>query len=191
MMMDRRRFLGSTLGGLVLLQQIPTPDAAAPQADPLRIPEAAGRSRTATTDFDNDPVVKATEKQLKCTCGCNLDIFTCRTTDFTCTYSPALHQEIVVLFKEGKTSEEVITAFVQKYGEQSLMAPKAEGFNLAGYLVPGLLTLAAATALGVVLLRRHRAAEVVAATAPTMPGPTAGSPEEMERLRRALSEVAD
>jgi cytochrome c-type biogenesis protein CcmH len=190
-MMDRRRFVGSTLGSLVLLQQAPTPKAAAPQADPLRNPEAAGRSRMLTTDLDNDPVVKATERQLKCTCGCNLDIFTCRTTDFTCTYSPALHQEIVALFKEGKTSEEVIAAFVEKKGEEFLMAPKPEGFNLAGYLVPGLVTGAAALALGLVLWRRHRTAEVVAAAPSAEPGSAVGSPEEMERLRRALSEVAD
>ena len=189
-MMDRRGFLGATLGGLVLFQQAPPAGPPGPQADPLRIPEAAGMSRTPITDFDNDPIVKGTERQLKCTCGCNLDIFTCRTTDFTCTYSPQLHLEIVDLFKQGKTSEEVIAAFVQKYGEQSLMAPKAEGFNLAGYLVPGLVTLAAGTALGLYLLRRKRQApEAAFATGPA-PGDNA-SPEEMERLKRALSEVAD
>jgi hypothetical protein len=32
--------------------------------------------------FDNDEVVKGIEHKLKCTCGCNLDIFTCRTTDY-------------------------------------------------------------------------------------------------------------
>jgi cytochrome c-type biogenesis protein CcmH len=190
-MMDRREFLGVTFGGLVLLQQAP-PAPSGPQADPLRIPEAAGRSRLPITDYNNDPIIKETELQLKCTCGCNLDIFTCRTTDFTCAYSPELHLEIVELFKQGKTPEEVIAAFVAKYGEQSLMAPKAEGFNLAGYLVPGLATLAAALALGTYLLRRHRETPAVVATAgTTLPGAAPVSSEEMEKLKRALSEVAD
>jgi cytochrome c-type biogenesis protein CcmH len=191
-MMDRRQFLGATFGGLVLLQQAP-PAAPGPQADPLRIPEAAGQSRLPITDYNNDPLVKATELQLKCTCGCNLDIFTCRTTDFTCTYSPQLHLEIVDLFKQGKTSEEVIAAFVEKYGEQALMAPKAEGFNLAGYLVPGLATLAAAAGLGLYLLRRNRQVQPVAVAGAGRPaaGQPAVSSEEMEKLKQALSEVAD
>ncbi|HEX9166841.1 MAG TPA: cytochrome c-type biogenesis protein CcmH [Gemmatimonadales bacterium] len=190
-MMHRRAFLGATFGGLVLLPQAPVPPSAGSQADPLRIPEAAGRSRMPITDYNNDPIIKQTELQLKCTCGCNLDIFTCRTTDFTCTYSPELHLEIVEFFKQGMTPEEVIAAFVAKYGEQALMAPKAEGFNLAGYLVPGLATLAAATTLAVYLLRRRRQAVAVAAASGPAPDTGAVSPEEMERLRKALSEVAD
>ncbi len=190
--MDRRSFLGSSLGGLVLWQQGPLPADSAPQADRLRIPEAAGRSRLPVSEADNSEVINETERKLKCTCGCNLDIFTCRTTDFTCTYSPALHLEIVDLFESGMTPEQVIAAFVEKYGEQSLMAPPAEGFNLAGYLVPGLAVLAAGTMLGVVLLRRHRQAAVALAEGgPAAPAPSSVSQEEMDRLREALKEVAD
>jgi len=192
--MDRRSFFGSSLGALVLWQQAPSQPPAAADADPLRIPEAAGRSRLPVAELDNSEVIKKIETQLRCTCGCNLDIFTCRTTDFTCTYSPALHLEIVGLYQTGLTPEQVIAAFVEKYGEQSLMAPPAEGFNLAGYLVPGLAVLAAGTLLGVVLLRRGRQAAVAlaegGAAAMAVP-PSAASPDEMERLKKALTEVAD
>lgn len=190
--MDRRSFLGASLGALALVPQDSVQAPGQPAADPLRIPEAAGRSRIPVGDLDNATVIKEIEGKLKCTCGCNLDIFTCRTTDFTCGSSPEHHLEIVELFKQGKTPEEVIAAFVAKYGEQSLMAPKAEGFNLAGYLVPGLATLAAASALGIYLLRRHRETPAAVATAgTTLPGAAPVSPEEMEKLKRALSEVAD
>jgi cytochrome c-type biogenesis protein CcmH len=192
-MMDRRAFLGRTVGGLILWQQVPAPAGPPPQADPLRIPEAAGRSRTPVAELDNSEVIRDIERQLKCTCGCNLDIFTCRTTDFTCTYSPALHIEIVGLYQSGKNPEQVIAAFVEKYGEQALMAPPAEGFNLAGYLVPGLAVLTAGTVLGIVMLRRHRQAAVALAeggVAPAEP-PAQASSAEMERLQRALDEVAD
>lgn len=188
--MNRRAFLGSTAGVLALLRQQPAGQAGA-DADPLRNPQAAGRSRLPITDWNNDPIIKETETRLKCTCGCNLDIFTCRTTDFTCTYSPQLHLEIVDLFQQGLSPEEVIAAFVEKYGEQALMAPRAEGFNLAGYLVPGLATLAAAVGLGVYLLRRQRHAVPAEAAAPAEAAPPPASPEDIERLRRALSEVAD
>lgn len=183
--MDRRAFLGRALGGIVILQ---APQDPAPPADPLRIPAAAGRSRSPVTDYSNDPVVQATEKQLKCTCGCNLDIYTCRTTDFTCATSPELHTEIVALFRQGLTPEEVITAFVARHGEAALMAPKPEGFNLAGYLVPGLAVLTAGAALALVLFKRSRLGTPLAAAPVTA---AEASAEELERLKRALSEVAD
>ena len=194
MMLNRRSFLGGSFGALVVFQQpAPVPETPqAPESDELRDPQSAGLSRLPVSPLDNDPVIVDVEHKLKCTCGCNLDIFTCRTTDFTCTYSPALHQEILGLYKEGKTPEQIIAAFVEKYGEQTLMAPEPQGFNLAGYLVPGLLVLLAGGILSVVLLRRHRMAQLAgaAATAPASTTPAVSS-EEMERLKRALSEVAD
>jgi cytochrome c-type biogenesis protein CcmH len=172
------------------LGQTPAPDSAA--GDPLYRPDLV-QQRGAATAADNDPVVKDLEHRLKCTCGCNLDIYTCRTTDFTCTYSPALHKEVLELRAAGKGPEEVITAFVSKYGEQILMAPPPRGFNLAGYLVPGTLVALAGSALALVLIRRGRRMTAVAEAAP-MPGaalPADPSPEDRERLRRALSRVQD
>ncbi len=46
--------------------------------------------------------IQAIEQRLACSCGCTLDVFTCRTTDFTCTYSPELHREVVALHQAGK-----------------------------------------------------------------------------------------
>src|SRR4051794_6291308 len=33
----------------------------------------------------------ALEHQIRCQCGCTLDVYTCRTTDFSCQVSPAMH----------------------------------------------------------------------------------------------------
>ncbi|HEX9893646.1 MAG TPA: cytochrome c-type biogenesis protein CcmH [Gemmatimonadales bacterium] len=186
--MNRRRFLGLGAAALVFPRQTPS------DADPLRDPSAAGRSRLPVGDLDNSEMVKEVERRLKCTCPCNLDVFTCRTTDFSCEYSPAMHREVMDLVRDGKTSEQVITAFIEKYGERVLMAPRPVGFNLAGYLVPGVLVSVAATALAVVLLRRHRIVEAAATGSGTAAGPSPAerpSPEEMDRLKQALSEVAD
>jgi cytochrome c-type biogenesis protein CcmH len=140
---------------------------------------------------ENDAELQAIEQRLACTCGCTLDIFTCRTTDFTCTYSPALHREVVALRDEGKTAREIIDAFVAKYGEKALMAPKPEGFNLWGYLLPGAAITAAAVAL-VSVLRRREAVAASSAPSGSPPAPqVSASPEEMDRLRRALAEVDD
>lgn len=161
-------------------------------ADPLRDPASAGQLRAVATPLDNAEDIKAIERRLKCTCGCNLDIFTCRTTDFTCTYSPALHKEIVDLYTGGKREEDIVQAFVTKYGESILLAPKAVGFNLLGYLLPSAAVLVAGTILGMILLRRHR--DRLLAAAPATPaggagGPSDLTPEQLAQLERALGEI--
>lgn len=206
--LDRRRFLGlggaalAALGGGAVAAQQPMPGSG--ESGRLYDPRAAGRPRDPVGASQNDPGIIAIEKQLKCTCGCNLDVYICRTTDFTCTYSPQLHKEIVALKESGLTADQVIDAYLEKYGSEFRMAPKAEGFNLAGYLVPGIVVLAAGTILALVLRRRTVVAAAMAgggaAGAGPMPeatrtgtGPLAmpsdATPEEAERLRRALEEV--
>jgi len=115
----------------------------------LRDPSVIGRPRTPTDHKENDSEIQAIEQQLACNCGCTLDVFTCRTTDFSCTYSPALHREVLALRNEGKSAREILDAFVGKYGEKALMAPKPKGFNLWGYLLPG-------TAIGAAAVAGHR-----------------------------------
>ena len=77
------------------------------------------------------------------------------------------------------------------------MAPKPEGFNLAGYIVPGSLILVAGGIMAFILLRRSRLMQPVPAAAGTPAGapgspPAAGaaaSREEMDRLDRAIREL--
>lgn len=191
--MTRRDLLRRSLvAGLAPLLRISSQqDSTRPgRADPLYDPSMV-QERAATTAADNDPVVKGLEQRLKCTCGCNLDIYTCRTTDFTCTYSPALHREVVALLGAGSSSDAVVAAFVDRYGESILMAPPPQGFNLAGYLVPGLVVAVVGLLLALVLVRRGR--RLAPATAPADAGnlQVHPNPVEEERLRRALAEVED
>lgn len=192
--MERRRFLsrvaGLTLAGVAVRPGVP--GAQDTGADRLRMPGAV-QQRAVVTDAQNDPTVIGIERRLKCTCGCNLDVFVCRTTDFTCTVSPQMHREVVALLEAGNTPDLVVADFVARHGETVLMAPKPEGFNLAGYLVPGLALLTAGGILALVLRRRHRLAEAGAAlhpAGPTPDGPPPGvSAAEMARLEEALQEV--
>jgi len=156
----------------------------------LRDPTAAGRTRGPTPANENNAEIQAIEKRLACNCGCTLDVFTCRTTDFSCTYSPALHREVLALRASGKTAQEILDGFVAKYGEKALMAPEARGFNLAGYLLPGAAIVSAGAGLLFLITRR----KLRVATDPVQPLAPAGgpaSPEDMERLRQALSELED
>ena len=95
------------------------------------------------------------ERGLKCACPCKLDVFTCRTTDFQCGISPAMHSDVVRLVDGGYSADEIVAAFTTVYGERVLMAPVKEGFNIVGYIVPFITVGIGATML-VSLLRRWR-----------------------------------
>ena len=158
-----------------------------PDTVPARLPwpGVAGRPRERVTDYENDPFIIGVEKQLRCTCGCNLDVYVCRTTDFTCTTSPAMHQEAIDLVEEGKTAEEIIDEFVSRYGEVVLMAPRKEGFNIAGYVVPGITITLVGSGMVWLLARRTRRVAVAAAAA-TADAPGAVSEEETAKLEAEL-----
>jgi cytochrome c-type biogenesis protein CcmH len=191
--MKRRAFLQSLAVVAVPGQMLQTMQSR-PQAPTgsLRDPTAVGRPRTPTDRRENDAEIQAIELQLACNCGCTLDVFTCRTTDFSCTYSPKLHREVLALRDEGKTAKEILDAFVAKYGEKALMAPKPRGFNLWGYLLPGVAIGTAAVTLVVVLRRREAAVSAAESTRPNVPPePVSASPAELERLRRELERVED
>jgi cytochrome c-type biogenesis protein CcmH/NrfF len=187
---ERREFLGLAFAGVLSIVPSFQQDSLAGSGPAGRVadPASAGRSMTPTTVADNDAAYQVIEKQLKCSCGCGLDIYTCRTTDFNCTYSPELHRQVVTLAQQGKTAQQIIDAFIAQYGQQVLMAPPKRGFNLLGYFVPSAVVLFAAGVLFVVLRRWTRAAAAQAVAAPAAP-PVDASPAELERLRRELERL--
>jgi cytochrome c-type biogenesis protein CcmH/NrfF len=141
--------------------------------------------------LDNDAGVIAVERQLRCVCGCTLDVYTCRTTDFSCTYSPAMHAKVVEQVQRNATSQEIIDWFLAQpdsvFGHKvMLMAPEAKGFNVMGYIVPGFTV--AAVGLGLVAwLTRNRGDRAPVAVLP----PTAPPADDatLARLQRALDDV--
>jgi cytochrome c-type biogenesis protein CcmH len=181
-MLGRRAFLGAALGGVVPAIQAAQDTSVAR----LQQPDLAGRPRDRITNYENDPFIIGVERRLRCTCGCGLDIYTCRTTDFTCTYSPALHREVVALVEDGKTGEDILAAFVAKYGETALMAPPKAGFNWAAYLLPGIAIVLVGVVLGWVLLRRARTPAPAAAASGGAAGMTT---DEADRLKDELARL--
>jgi len=153
----------------------------------LREPELAGRARSRTTDYENDPFIIGVEQRLRCTCGCNLDVYTCRTTDFTCTVSPAMHRQVVGLVEQGKTADEILQAFIAEHGEMVLMAPPKEGFNLVGYVVPGMAITAVGALMLWMLSRRSR----VASTASSGDAPASWPTLSEEDAAKLEAELAD
>lgn len=66
---------------------------------------------------------------------------------------------------DGYTNEEVREYFVSKYGEWVLLEPRAAGFNLLVYILPGVALLAGLAFVGTVVRRWTTAGEGEAAGA--------------------------
>ena len=105
-----------------------------------------------------------------------------RTTDFACEVSPAMHADIKSLVEGGYSAQEILDAFVDVDGERALMAPRAEGFNLVGYIAP--FVAFGAGAVGVVALLRSWNAKKAppVAAAPVL----SATPDELARLDAAI-----
>jgi cytochrome c-type biogenesis protein CcmH len=152
----------------------------------LEVPEAAGRGARPVTAADNAALVMAIEHKIRCTCGCNLDVYTCRTTDFTCTTSPAMHQLVLARLDSGMTEAQVLDAFQKQYGEMVFMAPPRHGFNWAAYLAP-FIGLGVGIGLVLGLVKRwaktapRQGVEAAAAAAAV-----SATPEEMAKLQQEL-----
>ncbi len=215
--LSRRRavaLLAPAVAGAARLRAQPAPPVESPTPSqitgaPVTAPEVAGGTmagdgyrpvrRPAKPDARPSMDAQArdeVERRISCPCPCTLDVFTCRTS-MPCGFSPRMHSDVMALVEGGHSADEILAAFEQEYGQQVLMAPKREGFNLAGYLVP----FAALGTGGVViamLIRRwgRRAAAVQAAQAAASDRAYAGNgispaavdatPEELARLEAAV-----
>lgn len=131
------------------------------------------------TDLQRDEL----ERKIHCQCGCTLDVFTCRTTDFSCQVSPAMHRDVVALVQGGYSAQEIIDAFVNVYGDRVLMAPRKSGFDLLAWITPGLSVLVVG-ALIFVVLRRWRALPVE--PVPGVAASVDATPDELARLEAAI-----
>ena len=147
----------------------------------LMVPEFV-QNRTPTTARDDEAIVQELEHKIRCTCGCGLDVFVCRTTDFTCQTSPAMHRLVLARMDSGMTSAQVIAAFEAQYGQSILMQPPKRGFNWAAYVMPFV-----ALGLGLTLLAFFmRRWTMRAAPRPTPDAPRPVTAVEDERLKQEL-----
>ena len=199
LLLTRRHFVqalaagaGATVGaGALAAQAATTPEAVNPQQAqmesagmdgdayrPVRLPAKAGATAR-LTDLERDEV----ERQISCPCPCTLDVFICRTSMPTCGFSPRMHRDVISLVEGGYSGAEIMAAFEQAYGEEALMAPRREGFNWVGYLLP---FAALGTGAGVIatLIRKwgRRAPAPVAVT----PLHVDANAEELARLEAAV-----
>jgi cytochrome c-type biogenesis protein CcmH len=86
----------------------------------------------------------------------------------------------------GYSAQEILDAFVGTYGERALMAPKREGFNWAGYLMPFAVLGAGAIGLVSALRRMQRRTAAVAGPMRPMSVPAVATPDELAQLDAAI-----
>lgn len=197
---DRRLFLlgaagfgSSLLARSLVAQQQPTQNFAPMEQGAYR-PTIRAPRPDATPKLTVDQR-DALEHRIKCQCGCILDVYTCRTTDFACQVSPAMHRDVLRLVDGGYDADEILKAFIETYGEVAMTEPVKQGFNWAGYFAPSV-----ALATGAVLLtyfvkrwtnESRVAAEARAAAAGPAGAKVAGmSDDDVARLDRAMREDA-
>jgi cytochrome c-type biogenesis protein CcmH len=195
-MATRREFLVGVTGGVAAAAALIAREARAQQQPTNFVPMDQGAYRPvykqpkpnatpSMTDLERD----AFEGTLKCQCTCPLDVYTCRTTDFTCGVSPAMHRDVMRLIAGGYSADEIRAAFVEVYGEVALTEPVKQGFNWLGYLAPSIVLATGAVVLTFVLRRWsvQAAANRATSAAPTTNAPNA-TDDEMARLERAVRE---
>jgi cytochrome c-type biogenesis protein CcmH len=132
------------------------------------------------TDAQRDDL----EHQIHCQCGCNLDVYTCRTTDFSCSVSPAMHTDVMGLVAGGHTAPEILAAFRSVYGERVLMAPVRSGFNLVGYTMPFIALGTGAVVVAALIKRWKSRAPIVTTVRPVDVDATAGELAELDAAVR-------
>jgi cytochrome c-type biogenesis protein CcmH len=189
MSQSRREFVATVAGGMSLFvarqaraaQQVTQTFSGPMEQDaylPVKLPARVGAAPS-MTDLKRDDL----EHQIKCQCGCPLDVFTCRTTDFSCSVSPRMHADVMGLVTDGYSAPEILAAFQKVYGERVLMSPVKSGFNWLGYVTPSI-----AIAMGAMIiysLIRRWGARAAARPAPAAM-PTDATPAELDAINAAL-----
>jgi cytochrome c-type biogenesis protein CcmH/NrfF len=123
------------------------------------------------------------EQSLRCNCGCGLDVHSCQ-FQMQCGTSPVWSEYIRDQLNAGQSPDVIKASFVSEFGESVLMAPPASGFNLVGYLLPGLAIIAAGALVGLVVrggATRHPQPVTIA--------PEEISPEDQARLDAELKRL--
>ena len=105
----------------------------------------------ARTDFE-----RQMQHEIVCTCGCgHITIAECRKDP--CSVSHEMRGELAALIDQGKTRDEIIHAFIARYGSEEMFGvPLDTGFNRLAWLFPYLMGVTGAVAIGVAAVRWTR-----------------------------------
>ena len=100
------------------------------------------------------PLERSVGQRIICMCGtCGRQLV----GECQCGYAAQMRTEIAQLVKDGRTEDEIVQYYIDKYGSQEpLAAPLDVGFNRLAWLFPYLLGAGGAVVIGVTARRWSR-----------------------------------
>ena len=125
----------------------------------------------------NEEAVRQIAAQLRCVVCQNLSV-----ADSPSEMANQMRTIVRERLEAGETPEQVVTYFVDKYGEWILLSPRPRGFNLLVWVLP--FAGIAVGLVAVLLLARRWSRRVAAA-----PAADAIDPATRERIRREIAEL--
>ncbi len=122
--------------------------------------------------------------RMMCMCSCGQILMECNHVG--CTYSDTMRHELAAAIDAGKSDNDILAAFVEKYGTTVLAAPTHTGFDRVAWLMPYVLFIVGVGGCVVIVRTWHKRHAPAAATA------TSGlSPDELRRLREQARKETD
>ena len=128
---------------------------------------------------------KATEERLTCQCGCGLTVHTCN--HLQCSFAVPVREDIAESLAAGQSTQEIISRYVDEYGEKVLSSPTTKGFNLLAWWGPYIALFLGTLALLIAIRRWRIRAEVESATA--TPSSSTMSAGDRDRIARELEDL--
>jgi cytochrome c-type biogenesis protein CcmF len=128
-----------------------------------------GTEDTRASFYARTPFEKQMQHEIVCTCGAcgHQNLAECRKDN--CSTSHQMRGELAALVDQGKTHDEIIQAFIAKYGsEEMLGAPIDRGFNRLAWLLPYAAGATGAVMIGFAAIRWSKRPATEAATGPAI-----------------------
>jgi cytochrome c-type biogenesis protein CcmH/NrfF len=136
---------------------------------PVSAQQSMGSDRnTQTSYYPRNELEKQIQHEIVCTCGAcgHANLAECRKDP--CSTSHEMRAELAALIDRGKGHDEIIEAFLTKYGSQEMLgAPIDTGFNRLAWLVPYMLGATGAAAIGFAAVKWTRKADAPEETVAT------------------------
>jgi len=127
------------------------------------------------------------ESRLMCYCGCSdLTVRTC-----TCGTADGIREEIGSRLARGESPDQVVAAFIARYGAQIRSAPTKRGFDLLAWSTPYVALFAAGAALVLLVRRWGRGGRRAGAEPPPAAAEAPTSPADREIMKRIEREIRE